>query len=445
MAVAIHNKSAEITERYRRLFDIKEQQLNGQKNHALHSIRREAIEQLESVGFPARKDEDYKYTYVTKIAQQEWVEGKGAVVGENVINNCAFCALNAYHLVFVNGVFYKSLSRIEGLAEGLSIQSLKEAYEEEANQTFIKDTLSSQLGSNAFVLLNTAFAQNGIFIKVAKNTVIEKPIHINNITVSGGPGIFTNPQIIVSAERNSEIQIIETYNAVNDGTYFTNAVSRFALEKNARVHHYKLQNESINAFQINNTIVTQDRDSTYSSYALDLGSKTVRNNLSSSLKDSGITTNLFGVYLAKGNQHIDNQTFIDHAFPHCDSNELYKGIIDDKGRGVFNGKVNVRPDAQKTNAFQQNSSLVLSDTAVMDTKPQLEIFADDVKCSHGATIGQLDENSLFYLRTRGMSLEQAKSMLQFAFVAEVLDNFKLDAVKEKALKLLDEKLESGTR
>jgi len=173
---------------------------------------------------------------------------------------------------------------------------------------------------------------------------------------------------------------------------------------------------------------------------LDLGGKTVRNNLSSHLQSSGTNTNLYGVYLAKGNQHIDNQSFIDHAHPHCESNELYKGIIDDKGRGVFNGKVNVRQDAQKTNAFQQNSSLVLSNTAIMDTKPQLEIFADDVKCSHGATIGQMDETSIYYLRTRGMSLEQARSMLQFAFVAEVLENFKLEAVKEKALAMMTEKL-----
>ena len=173
---------------------------------------------------------------------------------------------------------------------------------------------------------------------------------------------------------------------------------------------------------------------------LDLGGKMVRNNLSSILKASGTNTNFYGVYLANNEQHIDNQTFIDHAFPHCESNELYKGILDGRGRGVFNGKVNVRPDAQKTNAFQQNSSLVLSDNALMNAKPQLEIFADDVRCSHGATIGQLDEDLIYYLRTRGMSMEQAKSLLQFAFLDEVLLHFKLKSVRTKAERLVSEKL-----
>ena len=372
--------------------------------------------------------------------RENYVEGKGAIIGENVLKQASFGALEAYQLVFVNGVLDANLSNIENPVKGLTISTLKAGLDEETTQELIENSLNSEIGLNAFVALNTALVQNGTFIHVAKGTIVDKPIHIMNITVSGGQAIITNPQVLLVAEANSEVSLIETYSAVNDGTYFTNALARFIVGQNAHVHHYKLQNESVNAFQINNSIATQDRDSTYSSYVLDLGGKTVRNNLSSHLQASGTNTNLYGVYLAKGNQHIDNQSFIDHAHPHCESNELYKGIIDEKGRGVFNGKVNVRQDAQKTNAFQQNSSLVLSDTAIMDTKPQLEIFADDVKCSHGATIGQLDESSMYYLRTRGMNEQKARAMLQFAFVAEVLENFKIDAVKEKALAMMEEKL-----
>ena len=440
MATAIDHKSAEIVAKYRILFDLKEQQLNGQKSHPLQAIRRQAMERLESMGFPARKDEDYKYTNVTKIAKQTFTEGKGAVIGENVIKAASFEGMDAYQLVFVNGVLNKELSNTDKQMEGLTISDLTTAYDNADTQALIENALTNELGLNAFVALNTALSHGGTFIHVAKGTSVDKPIHLTNITISGGTAIMTNPQIILVAEESSEVSVIETYAAINDGVYFTNALSRIVVGKNAHVHHYKLQNESLNAFQINNSIATQERDSTYSSYVLDLGGKTVRNNLSSHLQSSGTNTNLYGVYLAKGNQHIDNQSFIDHAHPHCESNELYKGIIDDKGRGVFNGKVNVRQDAQKTNAFQQNSSLVLSDTATMDTKPQLEIFADDVKCSHGATIGQMDESSIYYLRTRGMSLEQARSILQFAFVAEVLENFQLEAVKEKALGMMTDKL-----
>ncbi len=440
MAIAIDNKSAAIVAKYRTLFDVKEKQLNGQKNHPLQTIRRQAMDRLEDIGFPARKDEDYKYTYVTKIVKESFAEGKGATIGKNVAEAAGFPELDAYQLVFVNGVLNAELSDTKHLMAGLTISDMKTAYENADTQALVEKALTNELGLNAFVALNTAFAHSGVFIHVAKGTIVDKPIHISNITVSGGAAIMTHPQIVGIAEESSEVSVVETYYAVNDGTYFTNSLSRFVVGKNAHVHHYKLQNESQSAFQINNAIATQERDSTYSSYVLDLGGKTVRNNLSSHLQSSGTNTNLYGVYLAKGNQHIDNQSFIDHAHPHCESNELYKGIIDDKGRGVFNGKVNVRQDAQKTNAFQQNSSLVLSNTAIMDTKPQLEIFADDVKCSHGATIGQMDETSIYYLRTRGMSLEQARSMLQFAFVAEVLENFQIEAVKEKALAMMADKL-----
>ena len=441
MAVATKTKKEEIINRYRTMFDLNEQQLNGQINHPLHRIRQQAMKHLENIGFPDRKDEDYKYTNVSRIAALPFAEGAQPLALDTAIaQQFRFDQLDAYQLTLVNGILDEQASSIGKLPEGLTISTLQDAYQTFNNQKLIEETLKSELGQNAFVSLNTAFAQNGLLIKVEKNTIVPKPIHISHISTGQAEPVLYHPQILLFVGDNSEVELIETFNSSGEFSYFNNPVSRITVEANAHVHHYKLQNENETAFQINNTICTQERDSSYSSYVLDIGGKTTRNNLSVHLKASGTTTNLYGTYIANGSQHIDNQTFIDHAFPHCQSNELYKGILDDKSRGVFNGKVNVRQDAQKTNAFQQNSSLVLSDSAVMDAKPQLEIFADDVRCSHGATIGQLDENSVYYLRTRGMNLEQAKSVLQFAFIAEVLEFFKLEAVKNRAHTLIEAKL-----
>ena len=440
MATAIENKIDPAVERYRQLFDINEQQLNGQKAHPLHQLRKEAMANLEESGFPHRKAEDYKYTRVDKIAKVNYAAAPTATIAQEVVEAIAFEDLEAYQLVFVNGRYNHQLSNIGATQKGLVIGDYKSVYEHKEATGLLEQVLKSEVGKNAFVNLNNAFSENGLFIYVSKNTVVEKPIHISHIIVAEGEEFIVHPQLAVLAEQSADVSIIETFHAVKEGAYFNNPVSRFVVKANANVKHYKLQNESSNGTQINNTIVSQDRDSVYSSFVVDLGGKIVRNNLSSHLQDSGTNTNMYGVYLGKGKQHIDNQSFLDHAFPHCESNQLYKGILDEESRGVFNGKVTVRPDAQKTNAYQQNSSLVLSDTAVMDTKPQLEIFADDVKCSHGATIGQLDEDSIYYLRTRGMNKDQARATLQFAFLAEVLLNFPLEPVRVKISEMIEEKL-----
>jgi len=440
MAVAVDNKIDPTVEKYKQLFDIKEQQMNGQKAHALHQIRRKAMENLVATGFPKHKDEEYKYTRVDRIAKATYTEAPKASVDATVAQDFFFADLDAYQIVFVNGVYAPELSKIGALQKGVMIGDFKSVYDRQTYQAKLETVLQNGLGQNAFVDLTDAFAKNGLFIHIAKNTVVEKPIHISHITVAEGDTFLNNLQLAVYAESNSQVSVIETFNAVKEGSYFTNTVGRFVVDANAHVKHYKLQNESVQGNQLNNTIVKQDRDSVYSSYVADLGGKIVRNNLSSHLQASGTNTYMYGIYLGTGSQHIDNQSFMDHAFPHCESNQLYKGILDDKSRGVFNGKVTVRPDAQKTNAYQQNSSLVLTDTAEMDTKPQLEIFADDVKCSHGATIGQLDEDSIYYLRTRGLTREQAKATLQFAFLGEVLLNFPLEPVRLKIEELVNAKL-----
>jgi Fe-S cluster assembly protein SufD len=291
------------------------------------------------------------------------------------------------------------------------------------------------------MVLNTAFAQNGIFINVPDGLLVDRPLHILNIVHADEAPTVISPQKIIVAGANSKVTVIETYQQFTDSqqTYFTNTVTQLLLKQNAIVDHYKIQDEGAQAFFINNTEVEQMRDSTYNSYVVDLGGKLVRNNLSSILKDRGTNTNLYGIYVGTNKQHIDNQTFIDHAYPNCNSNELYKGIITDNAKGVFNGKIMVRKDAQKTNAFQKNHSLVLSKNASMNSKPQLEIFADDVKCSHGATIGQLNEDALYYMRSRGLSKKEAVSVLKQAFLTEITNLLTIDIVRKKVEQMLIDK------
>ncbi|MEL6717784.1 MAG: Fe-S cluster assembly protein SufD [Bacteroidota bacterium] len=442
MTVTAQNKTTS-KDWFSTLFKLYEQSLNGHSNHPIATFRKQAFAQFEQLDFPTMRDEDWKYTSVKRIFQRPFQEGEAVDLTASQVQAFQFEGLETVSLVFVNGIWNKDLSDLSKLPNEIQLLTLEEALEDKTNKGWIETQAEQKGGTdkNTFLPLNHAFANNGVFIKIAKNYTFSTPIHLLNINVPSEEAHLTHPQLFVWAGVSSEVTIIESYHALNsEGAYFNNTANYFDVEANANVHHYRLQYENQDAFQINNTIVRQHRDSTYSSYAVDLGGRMVRNNLSTELLDSGTMTNYYGVYLGTGNQHTDNQTFIDHAMPHCNSNELYKGILTDKSRGVFNGKVMVRQDAQKTNAFQQNSSLVLSPTAVMDAKPQLEIYADDVRCSHGATIGQLDEGSIFYLRSRGIPEAQAKSLLQKAFVAEAIEAMKIDIIREKVIEKIEEKL-----
>ncbi|MEL7123375.1 MAG: Fe-S cluster assembly protein SufD, partial [Bacteroidota bacterium] len=351
-----------------------------------------------------------------------------------------------FRLVFINGQYNHTLSSAyDDAPEGMTILPTGAALQHDDYKELANELLSNWQteAGKTLVKLNDAFAAGGVFIHVARNAVIERPIQFLYLQHATNQPFFFNPQILLSTETSSSSTIVETYynhQSVAGTPYWGNAAVRIKVGANSQVKHYKFQTESQDAFQTTNTEVTQERDSTYSGYTFDLGGRLVRNNLSVWLKDQATHTDMYGVYLGNNQQHIDNQTFIDHAYPNCDSNELYKGILTDKAVGVFNGKVMVRQDAQKTNAFQQNSSLVLSDSAKMDTKPQLEIFADDVKCSHGATIGQLEEDSIYYLQTRGLSEERAKSLLQVAFLSEVLEAVKLKDLHEQIENAISTKL-----
>lgn len=443
MISALQDTQSETMSHFQQLFGQNKQQLNGQANEPLAKWQRHAMEHLAKTPFPTRRNEDWKYTATTRVLAPAYENGSAIDLAKEAVKEANIVCLDAYELVFINGVFSAAHSNIYGLPPELTLWPLKDALKDERFRPTIEAQLfqEEEQTPNAFEWLNMAFANEGYFIHLPKNVVIEKPIHFLYITETSTAPVMTHPQIVISLERSAELTIIEHYTGTTSASqpYFSNVTNRFQLGENANLKHYRIQDESVEAFHINNTRVRQERTSTYSGYLVDLGSRIVRNNLGAVLLDESTSTNFYGMYFGRGEQHIDNQTFIDHAYPHCESNELYKGIVNDKASAVFNGKVLVRQDAQKTNAYQQNSSLVLSPQAVVDSKPQLEIYADDVKCSHGATIGQLDENSVFYLRSRGLSDQQARALLQHAFLKEVLDFMPEEKIIHAAENLIAEK------
>ena len=443
--VVQEDRYAEVKARFQQLFEAHQAQLNGQASHPYHQFRAQAMKRMETLSFPTRRDEEWKYTSVNRVLQPEYQLETPAAVDAAQLKPFLIEEMDAIRLVFINGAFREELSDIGKLPSGLTVLELADALADARYQQMVQQQLDSLMEgqTDPFMVLNAAFARHGLFIHVAKNTVIEKPVYLIHLAAPGDTPTFSSYLNIAIAEQSSEVSFVEGLFELPgaEGTYFNNLVNRFRIKANAHIHHYRLQQEGPEGFLISNADVEQDGDSTFSSYAIDLGGRLVRNNLATTLNNQGTNTNFYGVYFAKSEQHIDNHTFIDHAMPHGQSNELYKGILTDKARGVFNGKVLVRRDAQKTNAFQQNSSLVLSDKAQMDTKPQLEIFADDVRCSHGATIGQLDETAVFYLRSRGLSDAQARAMLQHAFLEEVIEFMKLEPVKDFAEELIMKKFE----
>ena len=342
--------------------------------------------------------------------------------------------------MFINGRFSETLSNLNQSDGKLEIEPLEQVMARNHDLLNRYLTKYAPFEKDAFMALNTAFLRSGIFIRIPEFAVIENPIHILNIAAFDGTVYQTHPRTLVTASKGSQARIVESYQHLSGGVYFNNAVTEIVLEDDAIVDHYKIQIESIEAFRINNTFVHLGRNSVYNSLSVDLGGRLVRNNIKVRLNDIHGETNLYGFYLADGKQHIDNHTLIDHAQPHCNSNELYKGMLSDKARAVFSGTILVRQDAQKTNAFQSNKNLLLSEEAEVDSRPQLKIFADDVRCTHGATVGQLNEEALFYLQQRGIGKDQAQIMLRFAFAKEIIEKIKPEGLREAIGQIVSERL-----
>ena len=395
----------------------------------LRDLRRKGIDAFAEAGFPTTRDEDWKFTSVAPIADRLFApaqEGLSGLATDHVESWAG--ALGGYRLVLVNGVHAPQLSGGE-LPAGVHVSSLRSILA--TNPAAVEPYLgrSAPTSRQAFTALNTGFFQDGAFVWIPPGTIIERPISLLFVSASPENASVSHPRVLIVAGDRSQAQIVESYVGFSGHEYFTNAVTEVVVGSGAVIEHYKLQRESQRACHIGSLFMHATRDSTFSSHSFAFGGALVRNDIVAVLDGEGGDCTLNGLYVVDGQRLIDNHTTIDHAKPHCGSHELYKGILGGHARAVFNGKIIVRPDAQKTDARQTNKALLLSDDAQINTKPQLEIFANDVKCTHGATVGQLDEDALFYLRARGVGAQQARDMLIHAFAGDVLGRIRIEPVR----------------
>ena len=399
-------------------------------------LRDKAMESFCKQGIPNYKHEEYKYTRVDVMLKGEFDFLANKNCSDKQIEHLKFLK-DAYVVIIENGVFVQGLSNLQNLSKGLTICSLVDA-EKSNSPVFAKHYAQyADVNADPFIALNTAMTKDGVFIHVAKNTIIEKPIHIVHVSTAFQNTII-HPRNLIVVDENAQAKIIESFEILDStAKVFNNALTEIVIDELAIVDHYKIQDENAClpdrqelGYLVNTTQVIQKKQSVFSTHTITLSGSLVRNNLTLVLDGEHIESHLNGLYLTTENQVVDNHTVVDHRKPNCNSNELYKGIIDGKSTATFNGKIFVRKDAQKTNAFQSNKNILLSESGTINTKPQLEIYADDVKCSHGTSTGKLDEDKIFYLRARGLSLESAKKLLMHAFASEVVNTIKIEPLHE---------------
>ncbi len=409
-----------------------QQELAGSGRPALDRLRQEAIHRFMELGVPTTRLEDWKYTNVAPVARVRFVPARNGVarLSAERIASLTFGELDGPRLVVVNGRFAASLSTLETLPRGVRAGSLAQALV--SGDAAVEGHLARYADHRQqhFVALNTAFLNDGLFVEIPRGLVVEQPIQLLYLTVPGEAPTVSHPRTLLVAGPSSQATLVESYLCVGEGNYFTNAVTEVVLGENAVLDYTRLQRESEQAFHIGTVQTYQERNSSLDTHSLALGGLLVRNDLNAVLDGEGCYATLKGLYVVRGRQHVDNHTRIDHARPHGTSRELYKGILDGHASGVFNGAIVVRKDAQKTDSIQKNRNLLLSADALINTKPQLEIFADDVRCTHGATVGQLDKDALFYLRSRGLAAELARSLMIYAFASEIVDGLKVRPLAE---------------
>jgi Fe-S cluster assembly protein SufD len=395
----------------------------------LSALRGAGIAQFEKSGFPTMKDEDWHFTSVAPIAESTFLLASGSpAITPRDIKRFTFEQPDWHTIVFVNGRYSADLSSFTGESSGVRVGSLADAIKNGKGRPERHLSKIAAPSVNAFTALNAAFIADGAFIEVPADTVVTKTIHL--VFVSAGSDSVSHPRNVIVAARHSRCSIVESYVSLDDSKYFTNAVTEIHIAEGARVDHYKLQREASHAFHVGTIQVHQAATSQFNSFSFATGGQLSRTNIYTTLDGDGAECTLNGLYLADGTQHIDHQTRIEHVKPNCPSREVYKGVLDGRSHGVFNGKVYVHPEAQKTDGKQSNNNLLLSPTARVDTKPQLEIFADDVKCTHGATVGRLDEMAMFYLNSRGIGPDAARTLLTYAFAADVLEMIELEPLKK---------------
>lgn len=407
----------------------------------IHSVRIDAIKRFEQIGFPEFRSEEWKYTNIKPIIQKDFslVPLEPKITGKS-IKQFLIPGLKANTLVFINGKYSEKFSDIITKDENVYIGSFRNGLM--SHKTIIEKHFAkyAEYDINGFTALNTAYSIDGAFIYVPEGNVVKEPVHLVFISDKNDSDFMLQPRNLIVAGESSGVTVIESYHSLSNNYSFTNTVTEIHLGKNARVEHYRIQDENNKSYNINTTQVKQEKDSYYNALTITWGGSIVRNNLNSEFAGENGECHMLGLYLSKDSELFDNHTLVDHAVPNCYSNELYKGILDDNSSGVFNGKIMVRKDAQKTNAYQSNKNIVLTKKATINSKPQLEIFADDVKCSHGATTGQLNPEELFYLMSRGIGKTEAENMLLIAFANDIISNIKIEPLKEMLFDTLVKKL-----
>ena len=424
-----------------RTFERVERDLPGRGLPWLSSLRRREVARFEALGFPTQKDEEWRFTSAAPIAETSFIlADKTESVQFETLRGLALCPLGFYRLVFVNGRHRPELSLAPELPGGAKMTTLARALKSEPG------LLEAHLGGKAapqggaFAALNAAFFNDGAFLYLPKGFVLDKPLHL--IFVSSAPAVATmsHSRILIVAEPNSKAAVIEEYVSLERGVSFTNVVTEALVGENAGLEHYKLQRETDRALHVSALEVRQERDSRFVSHSVSLGGALVRNDVHAALDGEGADCALNGLYVVRGRSHLDNQTVIEHLRPHGTSRELYKGVLDGHARAVFGGTIVVRPNAQKTDARVYNKNLLLSDDGLVNTKPEFKIYANDVQCRHGATIGQLSADALFYLRSRGLDAEEARRILVHAFASEMVERVEIATLKTALAESLNARL-----
>jgi Fe-S cluster assembly protein SufD len=439
-------KTETINDWYQSRFDHFEKSLNGESKSELHQLRKNAITKFHELGFPTTLHEEWRFTNIAPIAKTQFmpvVKFNANGVTAKDIQRYNIGHLKCSKLVFIDGHFAKEFSSIANLPKETLVGNLSLMVMHDAQRIHSHLSRSAGYDENGFTALNTAFMQDGAYIFLPDGAIIEDPIYLLFISTVREDAYLSSPRNLIIAGKHSRVAIIENYVGLGHNTYFTNAITEIIAGDHAAIEHDKLQNEGENAYHVSSIHIRQQAGSNYTSNSVAFGGSIVRNNISALLDAEGIECTLNGLSLATGSQLVDNHTTIDHAKPRCNSHELYKSILEGKSRGVFNGKIFVRKDAQKTDAKQTNKTLLLSDDATIDTKPQLEIFADDVKCTHGATVGQLDAEQIFYLRSRGLGLDAARDILTNAFASDVINKIKIEPLREELQAILHVRLCRG--
>jgi Fe-S cluster assembly protein SufD len=414
--------------------------LNGAAPAWLRGFRERGLARFLDLGFPSTRLEDWKYTDVAPLAHFPFSTSAATTLSTAAADSLARARLGVEHeLVFVNGRFAAELSQLGAPVSGVTVTNLAAAGRELAERVVPRIGSCADERSHAFTALNEAFIQDGAIVWVERGAQIADAIHLLFVTTEPA-GSLASPRTLIVAAEGSSVTVVETYLARAERS-FTNAVTEVIALSDAAVRHVRVQHESDAAYHVGTVAARQDSSSRFASLSVALGGSLVRTDIETRLAAAGGECQLDGLYMTRGRQHVDHHTSIDHQQPHCSSRELYKGVLDGQSSGVFNGKVFVRPGALKSDAQQVNKNLLLSDAAEVNTKPQLEIFADDVKCSHGATIGRLDEQALFYLRARGIGHAAARDLLVYAFANELISRIPVASVRERLELTLRERLQ----